>query len=230
MLALPDGSTALLLGDVSGHGVEAALLAVQLKCALRGALRTTADPAVAVRAAWHTLDPADEHFSTLVLARLDPRTGRLGWLNAGHEQPFLRRADGTVERLAPTGPLLHPLIEPDAGTWTEHSTPFGPGDLLLLCTDGLTEGRGPGDPGGSRGPGDSGGSDGPGREFGEQRVTAFLAGLPEAAPVEAVRALHAEAERFGLDWGRDDVTVLAAALDPRRPGPRRPAPGCPAPR
>ncbi|GAA2087349.1 hypothetical protein GCM10009759_08700 [Kitasatospora saccharophila] len=196
VLALPDGSTALLLGDVSGHGVEAALLAVQLKCALRGALRTAADPAAAVRAAWHTLDPDDEHFSTLVLARLDPRTGRLGWLNAGHERPFLRRADGTVERLAPTGPLLHPLIEPDADTWTERSTPFHPGDLLLLCTDGLTEGRGPGG------------------EFGERRIAELLAALPAGAtPAEAVRALHAEAERFGLDWRRDDVTVLAATLD-----------------
>ncbi|MFD7732430.1 PP2C family protein-serine/threonine phosphatase [Kitasatospora phosalacinea] len=192
VIALPDGSTALLLGDVSGHGVEAALLAVQLKCALRGALRTAADPVAAVRAAWHTLDPDDEHFTTLVLARIDPRTGRLSWLNAGHEQPFLRRADGTVERLAPTGPLLHPLIEPGPGTWTERSTPFRPGDLLLLCTDGLTEGRGP---------------DG---EFGEQRVADLLAALPESTPDAAVRALHAEADRFGLDWRRDDVTALAA--------------------
>ncbi|MFE1316297.1 PP2C family protein-serine/threonine phosphatase [Kitasatospora phosalacinea] len=194
VIALPDGSTALLLGDVSGHGVEAALLAVQLKCALRGALRTAADPVAAVRAAWHTLDPEDEHFTTLVLARIDPRTGRLSWLNAGHERPFLRRADGTVERLAPTGPLLHPLIEPGPGTWSEHSTPFHPGDLLLLCTDGLTEGRGPGG------------------EFGEQRVADLLAALPERTPDAAVRALHAEADRFGLDWRRDDVTALAATV------------------
>ncbi|GLW55527.1 PP2C family protein-serine/threonine phosphatase [Kitasatospora phosalacinea] len=194
VIALPDGSTALLLGDVSGHGVEAALLAVQLKCALRGALRTAADPVAAVRAAWHTLDPEDEHFTTLVLVRIDPRTGRLSWLNAGHERPFLRRADGTVERLAPTGPLLHPLIGPGPGTWTERSTPFRPGDLLLLCTDGLTEGRGPGG------------------EFGEQRVADLLAALPGSAPDAAVRALHAEADRFGLDWRRDDVTALAATV------------------
>ncbi|MFB7948000.1 PP2C family protein-serine/threonine phosphatase [Kitasatospora phosalacinea] len=194
VIALPDGSTALLLGDVSGHGVEAALLAVQLKCALRGALRTAVDPVAAVRAAWHTLDPEDEHFTTLVLVRIDPRTGRLGWLNAGHERPFLCRADGTVERLAPTGPLLHPLIEPGPGTWTGRSTPFRPGDVLLLCTDGLTEGRGPGG------------------EFGEQRVADLLAALPERTPDAAVRALHAEADRFGLDWRRDDVTALAATV------------------
>ncbi|MFD0561053.1 SpoIIE family protein phosphatase [Kitasatospora saccharophila] len=74
--------------------------------------------------------------------------------------------------------------------------PFHPGDLLLLCTDGLTEGRGPGG------------------EFGERRIAELLAALPAGAtPAEAVRALHAEAERFGLDWRRDDVTVLAATLD-----------------
>ncbi|WP_285543106.1 SpoIIE family protein phosphatase [Streptomyces lavendulae] len=100
-LALPDGSTAPVLGDVAGHGVPAGLLAVQLKCAVQSALRTGLGPVPAAHAAWRAPAHEDERFSTLLIAVADPDAATLTWLNAGQEQPFLVRPDGSVERLRP---------------------------------------------------------------------------------------------------------------------------------
>ncbi|RKE22979.1 PP2C family protein-serine/threonine phosphatase [Streptomyces sp. TLI_171] len=212
VLALPGGATAVFLGDVSGHGVESGLLAVRLKSVVDSALRAGLGPAAAVLGAWHSLEheygpepgrepgsepgPEQERFTTLVVAVLDPAGGLLHWVNAGHEEPFLLRAGGAVERLAPCGPLVHPVLAPDPDDWRPRSTPFSPGDLLVLCTDGLTEGRG--------------GLD----DFGEHRVTEVLAALAGRTPAEAVHALLAAVDEFGIDWDRDDVSVLAATLLP----------------
>ncbi len=67
----------------------------------------------------------------------------------------------------------------------------------MLITDGLSEARSPA-----------------GQEFGEQRVADTIARMPAAEAGEVLRRLHQEAERHGTDWHRDDVTVLAAEVDP----------------
>ncbi len=190
---LSDGSTAVFLGDVCGHGVAAGLLAVQLKSVLTVGLRLDADLDSLMRAVHQAL--ADEEcFTTLVVAVLDPERSTLTWANAGHEEPFLRRTDGTVERLETTGPLIHPFLQAPPGTWQTRTIRFGPGDLLVLSTDGLTEGRRH-----------------DGEEFGEQRASRVLAGLDDPTPSAAVTALYASAERFPVDRGRDDISLLAAA-------------------
>ncbi|GGV19254.1 hypothetical protein GCM10010275_71100 [Streptomyces litmocidini] len=193
---LPDGSTAVFLGDVCGHGVAAGLLAVRLKSVLTVGLRLDADLDALVRAVHQALTD-EECFTTLAVAVLDPERSSLTWVNAGHEEPFLRRADGTVERLGPTGPLVHPFLEAPPGTWQTRTVRFGPGDLLVLSTDGLTEGRRH-----------------DGEEFGEQRASHVLAGLNDPTPSAAVTALYTAAERFAVDWGRDDISLLAAAPAP----------------
>jgi hypothetical protein len=202
-LALPDGSTVLVLGDVSGHGVQAGLLAVQLKCALLTACRLDPDLRTAARAAWSVLTDEDERFTTLVLLRIDPRERSLEWLNAGHEEPFLHRSggggdesgavEGAVERLAATGPLVSSLIPDAADTWTVRRTSFAPGDTVVLCTDGLTEAR-----------------NADGVQLGEQAVEDCLRRLPSGTPLEVVRGLYLAAERHGTDWQRDDITIVAA--------------------
>ncbi|MEE1751037.1 SpoIIE family protein phosphatase [Streptomyces sp. SP18CS02] len=193
-VSLPDGSTAVFLGDVCGHGVAAGLLAVRLKSVLTVGLRLDTDLDASVRAVHQAL--ADEDcFATLAVAVLDPEHSTLTWVNAGHGEPFLRRADGTVRRLGTTGPLVHPFLEAPPGNWQIRTVRFGPGDLLVLSTDGLTEGRRP-----------------DGEEFGEQRVSRVLANLDDPTPTAAVTALYAAAERFDVDPGRDDISLLAAAL------------------
>ncbi|MFE0464685.1 PP2C family protein-serine/threonine phosphatase [Kitasatospora sp. NPDC058965] len=228
VLPMPDGATALFLGDVAGHGVDAGLLAVRLKTVLVVALRLGRDLDNSVHAVWQALAGEQERFTTLTVAVLDPVGATLTWVNAGHEPPFLRRADGTVDRLEVTGPIVHPFLVPEPGTWQAAVTELHPGDLLLLSTDGLTEGRGP-----------------DGEEFGDRRVTEVLAALPATpTPAAAVAALYTAADRFGIDWARDDVSLLAAtpadpsgpsdpsdpsdASDPSAPGsPSSPASGWP---
>ncbi|MDX2297480.1 MULTISPECIES: PP2C family protein-serine/threonine phosphatase [Streptomyces] len=193
-LALSDGTTALIQGDVAGHGVEAGLLAVQTKSAVLSALRLSLDPRVAAAAAWSMLSTEDERFTTLVITVLDPGRGRLRWLNAGHEFARVRRADGSVEELPPTGPVIGSFVTVPEDTWEVVTTTLSPGDLVLLATDGLTEAR-----------------DAHGAMLGEQTVTDLLADTgPD--PRETVRRLHLTAQHHGTDWERDDITVLAATL------------------
>ncbi|MET9932603.1 MULTISPECIES: PP2C family protein-serine/threonine phosphatase [unclassified Streptomyces] len=192
-VALPDGSTAVFLGDVCGHGVDAGLLAVRLKSVLTVGLRLDTDLDASVRAVHHAL-AGEECFTTLAVVVLDPENSTLTWVNAGHGEPFLRRADGTVRRLETTGPLVHPFLEAPPGTWQSRTVRFDPGDLLVLSTDGLTEGRRH-----------------DGEEFGEQRVSRVLAGLGDPTPSAAVTALYTAVEHFAIDWTRDDISLLAAA-------------------
>ncbi|WP_034088077.1 PP2C family protein-serine/threonine phosphatase [Streptacidiphilus albus] len=196
-VALPDGSTVLVLGDVAGHGVGAGLLAVRLKCAVSAALSLDLGLRAAARAARQVLTDEDERFATLVLVRIDPVGGAVEWLNAGHVEPFLRRRGGRVVRLETTGPLVSSLIPDTADVWTTSGTGFAPGELLVLITDGLSEARSPA-----------------GAEFGEERVADTIARLPAAEAGEVLQRLHQEAERHGTDWHRDDLTVLAAEVDP----------------
>ncbi|MEU3605457.1 PP2C family protein-serine/threonine phosphatase [Streptomyces sp. NPDC035033] len=209
ILPLPDGTTVLLQGDVAGHGTDAGLLAVQIKSAVVAALRLAPDLRAAAAAAWAVVAPEDERFTTLVIAVLDPRGRRLAWLNAGHEIFLLRRTDGTVEELGPTGPVIGPFIMDPDGMWDVQDRPLAPGELVVLATDGLTEARADN-----------------GTLLGREAVTATVAGAG-IDPRDVVGALYRAVEDHGADWDRDDVTVLAATLREHdsQPAPQdRPAP------
>ncbi len=103
---------------------------------------------------------------------------------------------GLVERLESTGPLVSPVITPAENSWALRRSRFHPGDLLVMTTDGLTEARG------DKGP-----------RFGERQLEELMHGMSSTEPLAVVRALYLAAERYGIDWQRDDVTVLAAAFE-----------------
>jgi sigma-B regulation protein RsbU (phosphoserine phosphatase) len=77
-----------------------------------------------------------EKYATGFLAQLDPVAHRLAWANAGHNTALLVRRSGEVERLVATGPPLGLLA---TAAYEARSTELGPGDLLLVYTDGITE-------------------------------------------------------------------------------------------
>jgi phosphoserine phosphatase RsbU/P len=134
-----DGAHGLVIADVSGHGVSAGMLMSSLQTALRTMAPETESPAEVLerinRFYIHNI-----HFSTFVtvfLARFDPSTMCLTYVNAGHNPPILhRRGNEEVDWLKPTAPAIG-LVE-EFHPRTESIT-FTPGDSLLLYTDGVTE-------------------------------------------------------------------------------------------
>lgn len=134
-----DGAHGLVIADVSGHGVSAGMLMSSLQTALRTMSPEFETPAEVLerinRFYIHNI-----HFSTFVtvfLARFDPSTLCLTYVNAGHNPPILhRRGSEDIHWLKPTAPAVG-LVE-EFHPRTETVT-FTPGDSLLLYTDGITE-------------------------------------------------------------------------------------------
>lgn len=125
------------VGDVSGHGFASALQMVEVRTALRTYLRETGSLARAAMELNRLLcdDLPTGSFVTLFLAQVDAARGEATYLGAGH-LAYLVRADGDVEELWSTSPLLGVYSDSD---YAVETVPFGPGDLLLLFTDGLNE-------------------------------------------------------------------------------------------
>ncbi|HUO87135.1 MAG TPA: SpoIIE family protein phosphatase [Thermoanaerobaculia bacterium] len=141
---LDGGRIALTVADVSGKGIGAALLVSTLHSALHLLHdRVGLGSELLDRLNRHVLDSsAGNKFITLLVAELDPASGDLTYLNAGHNPGLVLRADGTVEELAPCGMPIGLL--PDA-LYQARSTSLGAGDLLCLYTDGITECSSPSD-------------------------------------------------------------------------------------
>jgi anti-sigma regulatory factor (Ser/Thr protein kinase) len=146
MIPLPRGRFALVIGDVQGHDVRAAGLMGQLRTALRAYAAEGHRPdAVLSRASafFHGINQADPgrdtdlRFATCLYAEVDPATGVLEAARAGHLDPAVRMADGTVLVRATAGGL--PLgVDPD-GDYPTTRLVLEPGETLMLCTDGLLE-------------------------------------------------------------------------------------------
>ncbi|MFJ7903109.1 PP2C family protein-serine/threonine phosphatase [Streptomyces sp. NPDC096198] len=138
---LPDGRFAVAVGDVVGHGLEAAAVMGMLRSALSAAIRALERPAQAMEVVGLYARSVDGALNTTaVMAMVDPRSRLIIYSNAGHPPPVLVHPDGVCEFLdqatdPPLGARPQHVPRPQAGlTYT-------PGDLLVLYTDGLIERR-----------------------------------------------------------------------------------------
>ena len=130
-----------VIGDVSGHGLGAALVMVDLRARLRTLMQSSGghalDQAMVYLNTCLCQETSDEEFATLVLATLDLNTGLLNYVSAGHEAPLLLHVDhGTWEELPSTGLPLGMIEEAD---YSVQRAWVGSGDVLLFLTDGVTE-------------------------------------------------------------------------------------------
>jgi anti-sigma regulatory factor (Ser/Thr protein kinase) len=165
MIPLPTGRFALVIGDVQGHDVRAAGLMGQLRIALRAYASEGHRPDAVLSRASRFLcgvtdsvtygssggatnegaggsgpdggDSADLRFATCLYVEVDPTTGTLDIARAGHPDPAIRMADGTV-LIRPTAGGLPLGIDPDADYPTTRLV-LEPGEAMLICTDGLIE-------------------------------------------------------------------------------------------
>jgi phosphoserine phosphatase RsbU/P len=137
-----DGRLVIALGDVSGKGTAAALLMSSLHAAIHaqtGSHETLVETISAVNRYLADNIPPNR-FVTLFFAELDPESGALSFLNAGHNPPLIVHAAGTVEQLASGGLPLG--IKADAD-YREGRTHLQVGDVLVIYSDGVTEATSP---------------------------------------------------------------------------------------
>ena len=141
---LPEGRVAVVIGDVSGHGLGAARVMAQARALLRAFAETIEglDHVLNLLNDSLTRDMAAGRFMSLFVAVADPSTGAVEWHSAGHPPPMLwRAATGAVEKLEPRGRVLG--VMEDAGYGPAPRLELAPGDVLLLHTDGATEAMDP---------------------------------------------------------------------------------------
>lgn len=133
-----DGTMLVALGDVSGKGTAAALLMSSLHAAIHGqvAAKTSLDQTVVSINTYLAENTPANRFITLFVAELEPLSGNLKFINAGHNPPIIGRSDGTIEQLASGGlPLgIMPFAEYEVGNSQLHS-----GDVLVIYSDGVSE-------------------------------------------------------------------------------------------
>ena len=136
--AAPGEGTALLVADVSGHGVSAAMLTAIVKSAFHAAHADGFDPgAVVERVALGLAAFSPERFVTLVSVLILPGEKRLRFVNAGHPPILLWGSARVPTWLTATGPLISPVLR--SATWDVGVEHLREGDRLLLYTDGVSE-------------------------------------------------------------------------------------------
>jgi serine phosphatase RsbU (regulator of sigma subunit) len=190
--AASGGKLMLVMADVAGKSVPAALLMATLQASLR-TLASEGLPLtpLAVRlnryACEHSL--GGQRFTTAVLGEYDPSTRTLSYVNAGHNSPIIRRTDGRTERLESGG--LPFGVTTDA-TFTTAEVELHPGDLLVLFTDGVVEAF-----------------NSAGEEFSDARLVDLVRNLPTVPAKESLQFLMTSVETFvGQTRQSDDITCL----------------------
>jgi serine phosphatase RsbU (regulator of sigma subunit) len=140
-IPLRDGRLAVVVADVVGHGVAAALLMAKLSAEVKFSLYSEPTPAAAITRLNERICALNiDRFVTLILVVLDPREHRATIVNAGHMAPLHRRAAGKIDE--PGGDIAGlPLGIADALNYEQCEIEIGRGETLTLYTDGINESR-----------------------------------------------------------------------------------------
>jgi serine phosphatase RsbU (regulator of sigma subunit) len=186
------GKLLLVVADVAGKSIPAALLMATLQASLRTiAGEGTPLEELVVRlnryASAHSLD--GRRFTTAVLAEYDPATRQLAYVNAGHNPPILRRAGGETEKLEAGG---LPLRIDGSATFDTAAMELKPGDALIFYTDGVIEAF-----------------NDKSEEFGNDRWINAIRALPDWGAQESLEFLMKPVDAFvGFTRQSDDITCL----------------------
>jgi serine phosphatase RsbU (regulator of sigma subunit) len=192
---LRDGRIALLVGDVSGKGVGAALLMANLQAALRTRLALGQDLASLAQELDVDIDRTTPGpvYATLFVGILDPASRRLRCVNAGHNPQYVLRTDGRLERMESTG---RPIGLLSGGDYVEQAFDLATGDVLFFYTDGCVEAE-----------------NAAGDMFGSERLERALAAAAGQGADEVMAHVEAEVSRFraGVEL-QDDATMMVVKV------------------
>jgi len=197
-----DGSLDLVLADVSGHHLAAALIQTAARATFRAALLNVDSPAAVlahVNAALFDDLTSAELFLTAWFCHVDGVTGRVEYSDAGHHPALLYRAVHKDVIELRMGGL--PVGVAEDGMYRDHAVSLAPGDTLLIYTDGLSEARGEG---------------GPENQFGDDGVAASFLAKAHLSAEEIVQGVLDDVTTFDIGGDRDDRTlvVLKRKLEP----------------
>jgi sigma-B regulation protein RsbU (phosphoserine phosphatase) len=195
-------SLLVVVADVAGKSVPAALLMATFQSGLRALSATpaTLDEIVVgleryARA--HSLE--GRRFTTAFLAEIDPQTRVMRYINAGHNYPILRRASGSIERLETGGPPFGvPLFTDNEIAYGVGRIQLEPGDLLFIFTDGVAEAVNE-----------------KGEEFGEPRIVPAILSMPTGTAAAVLNRVMTDVNTFvGYARQHDDITALVLRIVP----------------
>ena len=193
-ISYPDGRVAMLVGDVAGKGMPAALLMSSLQARVQVLFDEPADLAALVTRLNRIINsncPANR-FISFFIGVLDPKTGQLNYVNAGHNPPLVARRDGTVEKLDCTGLILG--IIPSA-RYEQQTVTLQPGDIVVLFSDGVTEASRPDVD----------------EEFGEERLAQAVFKLRDLPAKSIIEAINQQVQEFTVGSPpADDITLVIA--------------------
>jgi serine phosphatase RsbU (regulator of sigma subunit)/predicted enzyme related to lactoylglutathione lyase len=187
----------LIIGDVSGKGIAAALLMANLQASLRSQSAVAFDQPEALLRSVNRLfydNTGDSAYASLLFADYDEATQRLRYVNCGHLAGLLVRSDGKVDRLESTSTLLGLFPEWNCAV---HEQQLAPGDVLALYTDGVTEA-----------------SNERGEEFGEQYLIDALRQHRNLPCQDLLTTIVDGVRRFSFPEQHDDITAIIAKFKP----------------
>jgi len=188
-----DNHLAFMVADVTGHGVGPALVMTQVRTHIHSLFQTT-DDLVSIMSTINRFladDLDDSLFVTMLLAKLEPQSGTLSYVNSGH--PSGHVIDGSGQASARLDSVCLPLgLFPDRWRCTEHGLVLGEGDLVVLVTDGVLESQAP-----------------YGEEFGEQRLLEVLREHRHHPAREILDCIYESVRQFTEhEKQADDVTIV----------------------
>ena len=190
---IDDQRIGFVVADVSGKGVPAAIFMAVSRTLIRATGVRGVSPAECISYSNGLLaqESANSMFVTAFYGIYNLTTGQVTYTNAGHNPPYLMKADGTILQLPFSSDLVVGAI--DDFKYSEETLQLGHGDTLLLYTDGVTEAIDSGD-----------------EEFGEQRLQAVLARLTSNSSQDIIGRIKACVSDFaGEAEQSDDITLLA---------------------
>jgi PAS domain S-box-containing protein len=198
-LALPDGSLGIAIGDVSGHGMAAALLMAEVRAYLRAFAHMQAEPDTILHLVNRIILPDIEgdRFITLLLARLDPQTRSFVYASAGHSTGYIFDRTGRVRRPLPSTSI--PLgIMPDCTFPASEPIYLNEGDIVLFLTDGIVESRSP-----------------DGTIFGTKRTLDLIRVYRDSPAREIVENLYFAVRAYAQNQQQyDDITATVIKVGP----------------